>query len=377
MYEDLPAIPINPGGVVDPPSIVGRDRELALVLEALSRGGGLVLTGERRHGKTSLSRLVEAEANGLGWTVVTRSVEGMRTVESVSEALATDLVAALPQMDRIKTWLRSHADFKLGAVSVDSVTPTLDEIVGDACEHSTRLLLVLDELPICARALERAEAGAGLAFLHTLRRLREAHPRLTMLCLGSIGFHHVLPSLEGTLNNVDKHPLEPLAPDSAHELAARLLKSTQIPLATRRDLAARMTLASEGVPYYLHHLADACQRRHAQGEDLDAAVVDAVVTAAVESADDPWDLKHYVTRLPDYYGDDAPAAGAILDLVAAQPSSLASILAGLATAAPAVAGADLTAIAGRLEQDHYIVKRDGTLHFRSDIVRRAWLRWRT
>jgi hypothetical protein len=377
MYEDRPAIPINPGGVVDPRNVVGRDDDLARVVRSLERGGGVVQPGERRHGKTSFSRLVEATARERGWTVVSRSVEGKKSVDSVTEALAVDLVAVLPRMERIGTWLRSRARVEVAGVSVDRAPLALEDVLGDACQHAERLLLILDELPICARALEQAEPGAGLAFLHTLRRLRQEHPTLTMLCLGSIGFHHVVPSLGGALNDLDKQPLEPLAPDHAHELAARLLSSTEIPRSLRAELAPRMALASEGVPYYLHHLADDCQRRSARGEQLDGDAIDALVTAAIESPDDPWDLKHYVSRLPDYYGDDAPAAGAILDLVALRSSSLAAIGTGLGAAADAVASADLTGIAGRLEQDHYLVRDGGALRFRSELVRRAWLRWRT
>ena len=41
-----------------------------------------------------------------------------------------------------------------------------------------------------------------------------------------------------------------------------------------------------------------------------------------------------------------------------------------------VASADIGALVGRLEQDHYVVRADDTLRFGSEIVRRAWLRWR-
>jgi hypothetical protein len=101
-----------------------------------------------------------------------------------------------------------------------------------------------------------------------------------------------------------------------------------------------------------------------------------MVTAAIEDPDDPWDLKHYVTRLPGYYGPDAPAAGAILDLIARQPATADEIRRGLAAAPEDIGGADVGSLAGRLEQDHYLVRAAQTLRFRSEIVRQAWLRWR-
>ena len=369
-------VPITHGGVVDPAHAVGRDTDVAEVLGVLSGGESVALPGERRHGKTVLSRIVEERGQALGWTVVTRSVEGTTSVEEVTEELARDLVAVLPPLERVKAWLGSRAELFARGVRIESAPLSLEDVLAEACSHTDRLLLILDELPICARALERSQAGSGLAFLHRLRRLRQAHEPLAMLCLGSIGFHHVVPDLEGAINDMYPHSLGPLAPDDALELAVRLLKGTEVPLAARRALAPQMASASEGVPYYLHLLAGGCRRRHAAGDTLDGAAVEAMVTAAIEDPDDLWDLKHYVTRLPAYYGPDASAVGAILDLVARQPSTGVEIRRGLAVASDDVAGADVGSLAGRLEQDHYLVRAAQTLRFRSEIVRRAWLRWR-
>lgn len=197
-----------------------------------------------------------------------------------------------------------------------------------------------------------------------------------MLCLGSIGFHHVVPDLEGSVNDMYKHSLEPLAPDGALELAVRLLKGTDVPLEVRRALAPRMATLSEGVPYYLHHLAHAARRQHASGATLDAASVDGMVAAAIADPDDPWDLKHYVTRVRGYYGPKAPAVGAMLDLIAREPCTAVEIRRGLAASPDDIANADVGLLVGRLEQDHYVVRTDQTFRFRSEIVRRAWLRWR-
>ena len=374
--EDLPPVPITHGGVVDPENAVGRDADASDVLGALSVGESVTLPGERRHGKTVLSRIVEERGRALGWTVVTRSVEGTKSVDGVTEELAHDLVAVLPRLERVRAWLGSRAELSARGVRIESTPLSLDDVLEEACSHTDHLLLILDEVPICARALERSEAGSGLAFLHRLRRLRQTHGPLTMLCLGSIGFHHVVPNLEGAVNDMYKHSLAPLAPGAALELAVRLLKGTDVPLAAQRALAPRMAAASEGVPYYLHLLAHECRRGHARRATLEASTVDALVTAAIEEPDDPWDLKHYVTRVPEYYGPDAPAVGVILDLIARQPSTADAIRRGLTTASDDIASADVGSLAGRLEQDHYVVRAGQALRFRSEIIRRAWLRWR-
>ena len=53
------------GGVVPPDDVVGRLREAEEVLATLPTGGS-VLVGDRRHGKTSLSRLVQRSAAAQG-----------------------------------------------------------------------------------------------------------------------------------------------------------------------------------------------------------------------------------------------------------------------------------------------------------------------
>ena len=374
--DDLPPVPITLGGVVDPAHAVGRDADAAEILAALMTGESVSVPGERRHGKTVLSHIVEERARRLGWTVVTRSLEGSRSIDEVTDALAHDLVAALPRLERVKTWLGSRAGLAAGGVRIDATPLTLEDVLAEACSHADRLLLILDELPICARALERSDPGSGLALMHRLRRLRQSHKQLTMLCLGSIGFHHVVPDLEGAVNDMYRHSLGPLAPDGALELAVRLLNGTEVPAGLRSALAPRMAAASEGVPYYLHHLAHECRRRHAADAALDAASIDAIVSEAIADPDDRWDLKHYVTRLAGYYGLEAPATAAMLDVIAREPCSAVELRRALAAERDDVASADVGSLVGRLEQDHYVVRADDSLRFGSEIVRRAWLRWR-
>lgn len=137
-----------------------------------------------------------------------------------------------------------------------------------------------------------------------------------------------------------------------------------------------MATASEGVPYYRHHLAHECRRRHVAGATLDPASVDKMVSEAIADPDDRWDLKHYVTRLPAHYGGEAAATAAMLDVIALGPCTVAEMRRALAAESDDVVGADVGSLLGRLEQDHYVVCARDTLRFSSEIVRRAWLRWR-
>ena len=82
----LRPIPLNTGGPLAPEDVIGREREVADVFRSLA-SVGVVITGERRMGKTSLARVIARDARARGWTVVSQSAEGFTTVAEFSEAL--------------------------------------------------------------------------------------------------------------------------------------------------------------------------------------------------------------------------------------------------------------------------------------------------
>ena len=91
-------------------------------------------------------------------------------------------------------------------INPTAATRVLDEVVTAAVGAAgERLLLIIDELPLFVRELDRQRLGDGAAALHLLRRLRQQHSeRLRMLCLGSVGFHHVARNAMGALNDLDR-----------------------------------------------------------------------------------------------------------------------------------------------------------------------------
>lgn len=67
----------NPGGYIPPSEVIGRDQLLAQLWRVLKRQS-LVLTAERRMGKTSILRKMEAEAPA-GVQVVFHELEHINT----------------------------------------------------------------------------------------------------------------------------------------------------------------------------------------------------------------------------------------------------------------------------------------------------------
>lgn len=378
-------IPVNSGGGLDVENILGRDGFRDEVLDTLDRRS-VVLTGERRMGKTSVAKLVEQASPRDGWTTVRLSVEGYRSVDELTQSLLVSLARFENPLQRMARRLLERLSFNVGGVGVEPAQSRLlfeDVVTTAVAETDCRLLLIFDELPLFARALnQRDPAGdEGTAALHLLRRLREPHPGLRMLCLGSIGFHHVTRDASGVLNDTVRLRLDPLPCDAggdAEVLARCLLRGADLPQHDEVQTARAIAASVEGVPYYMHKIVEAAERR-SRSSTLDAAAIDAIVTTAITTSDDPWDLRHYRDRIPVYYGDQAPLARAVLDALASGVAiDLDSTvnLVRLDRDVEAASRDEVRDVLERLEDDHYLVRDGDRRSFAYSIVRRAWVELR-
>lgn len=212
-------IALNPGGRVDPSDVVGRDADVRAILDAL-QSTGVILTGPRRVGKTSLAGVVAHEVLTSGWDVIVQSVEGFTSVAEVAAALEARSPAARPREPE------SHREHDLRLLEC--------AVTGAVRASREKLLLILDEVPVLVRTLERAQPGKGIALLHLLRRLRQENSaRLRMMLLGSLGFHHVRAVDQGVLNDLVRVAIGPLAPEDGTFLAASLFRFSRRRARTR------------------------------------------------------------------------------------------------------------------------------------------------
>jgi type II secretory pathway predicted ATPase ExeA len=91
--------PFTPTFGVDPPRLVGRDAELALVQRALAAGAGhpgraVLITGPRGAGKTVLLNALESVAREAGWAVLSETVQPGLAEVMTSTSLPAALAAA-------------------------------------------------------------------------------------------------------------------------------------------------------------------------------------------------------------------------------------------------------------------------------------------
>lgn len=373
-------MPLALGGIPDLRNLIGRDEQADVIAELLRISHGVVLTGDRRVGKTSLARLVEARLSAQGVRVARTSAQ-RESLADFARALHDAILAATPSGAIRRELERWSVGVGAGPLTVerDRVSASLDDLVTRATKGSddVTLVLIVDEVPELARLLDAREPGSGAVLLGTLRRLRqERSGRLSMLLLGSIGFHHVSDDAPGTLNDLVQEPVGPITREDAAYLAQCLMLGARVTPADDAAVAARIALAAEDIPYYVQQIVFALSKR--RGAILPEHVTD-IVDRALTDPSDPWNLRHYRQRLQHYYGpDDTDAVETILDRFAAAPGPLTV---DEIAADPAVAGLDPRPSRSRivrwiekLEQDHYLDRVDiARSRWRSELIRRAWL----
>ena len=297
------------GGVVPTEDVVGRVRESNEVLASLPHSGA-VLVGDRRHGKTSLSRLVQRMAADQGAVVVSVSAERETYAEFVS-ALISELAPAGPvlgegtRQDPAHPHRRSRpartrqprgGDVGRPARPCDpprtgphpGVVHRRGERAGP--QPGARRARLRRHLPAPASPGPSGESGQG----------RD----------GAVRIDRVPPRLRGRAQHRQRHPQDrcrahPLRPcDLPRRVPAAGQRHAHHRPARRR---AAIAAAAENVPYYIQHLVAAARKSsHDTQVPPYPELIDLLVLDAIENPYDPWDLRHYRDRLPHYYGAGCP-----------------------------------------------------------------------
>lgn len=371
-------MPLVVGGIVRPEDVVGRFRDAEAVAASLPHSGA-VLVGDRRHGKTSLARVVQQNVAASGAVVVATSAERETYADFVA-ALAAELARLEP------AWAAELAKLRVtlsaGPVKIERdarAAAALDDLLNRAVDRADgrQVVLFIDEVTVLARNLERREPGSGDNFLHTLRRFRQEHGgRVATILSGSIGFHHVSTDAPSTVNDIRKITVGPIRHDHATYLAECLLLGARVNAADAHAVAPAIAAAAENVPYYIQHLVAASVTAARDTRALPRPdQIAGLVTRAIDDPTDPWDLRHYRDRLRQYYGHDAATIAKLLDVYAhaTGPLGVDEVLALLRAEGSAITDRDhLVSFVERLELDHYLTREDDADRFSSALIQRAW-----
>lgn len=391
MHKSNPQLKVNPGGLLTPSQVVGRDAFIKSLWRGLE-SQSILLTSERRMGKTSVMRKMTEESPP-GVCPIQRSLQGINAPEEFARALVADVEKNIPDVlsRPIVKRLRKAGVKKVGAQSVEvEFEPISEEAWKDVVIETfatieagvdERVVFLWDELPHVVDAIEgKRDPNTARDLLDVLRHVRETYPSIRMILSGSLGMHHVVDKLRSKggmwapTNDMAMVDLAPLDGGDAEYLALELLRNEAIECGDdEAAIAAAIASEVDHVPYYVHHTVAGLQReQEGTGESVDVGMAVGAIAAALAEPQDPWQLKHYVDRVPVYYPAESELAFAVLDAVAAagRPCSLGEIENLLAAQAAPPGKEQLHSLLELLCKDHYL---EPGYSFRLDLVRRAWL----
>ncbi|MCA1691105.1 MAG: ATP-binding protein [Actinobacteria bacterium] len=388
MAEPMRPIPVN-FGQPDLTHVVGREPLLDEIRSYLEHGTSVLLTGERRIGKSWIAWSLEA-APPPGWVTVYVDVEHLSTVDQFVRVVCERIIERLPMVQQLVDRLRQAGASDVKGLPLplppQEAGERLHWLIRQITEEGHRLILLLDELPILAQTLAQNERSSALLLLRTLRALRAEERGLRLVCLGSIGFHHTLADdAESKATAGDLHVIRvgPLHQEAAVMLARRLLAGIGAPSPPGDPVAEAIAAASDHIPFYEHKLVAGLDLRRRSGLPLDVDAVWSTRQAALAAGDDPWRMDHYQDRLKEYFASEARLAHGILDAIAVAGDGGIGFadLVDRVAADENVARSEIPvnrdrvrSVLRRLQLDHYVDSTgDGTFRFCFAVVHDAWV----
>jgi hypothetical protein len=381
---------INPGGYLDVEDIIGREAEIARYWRILDRQG-LVLSAERRIGKTHILRKMQARGRE-GFTIFYQELERVHSMTELVSQLYQTVGRYLPTLKKIKEkavelWTKLSID-RLGELKLPTaadswkslLTMAINDVIEVAKPENDKILLMWDELPLMLyNLLKREGADKTIQLLDLLRHLRQVHGHhLRMLFTGSIGLHLVLRSLRiagnanDPTNDMLSETVPPMSWDDSLSLSMKLVNSLAQPPAEPAALATALAREVGGFPYHLHHTADWMDQL---GRPAVVSDVSAGIDALVLADNDPAHLGYNVERIKTYYDAEIiPVAFTILDALAAadKPLGLVEITNLVHHKMPEIDENVVQDTCGLVRHDHYLTLTKAGYEFRWPLVKRWW-----
>ena len=226
-------IPITPstGGAVAPNDIVGRDKEINLFWSILEKQG-IALFAERRFGKSSILRKMEADGQK-GFIPIYKPIEGISSPEILASVL----------LDRVKEMnLIDEGVFKKIENFYNKATEVVEEVQGVKLKKleytwqkqmyylfikliekhkDKKIVIILDEFSIFLDELNNDDASIIIGFFRNITYEKDFKNIRFVYC-GSIGIDLVLDKIKNDghvigdpLNHMDKYELQPFTNENA------------------------------------------------------------------------------------------------------------------------------------------------------------------
>ena len=376
-----------------------REPELRILEQRVCEGNHVLLTGQRRMGKTSITRELGRRLTTTGgWVALFTDVGDATCPEDVIADVARAAHPILP----IRSLLGRAAIVAPRAVgAIEEVGASgfrlkiragLDagnwrshgeRLFRGCAKHDKRVLLVIDELPIFLKRMLRAEDGVTRVegFLSWLRGVLQGlgGDSPVLIVSGSIGLMPLVQRLgiPDRVNYLDPFRLGPWSREASIECFARLAKSTS--LAVDDGVAGAVYDAlGIGIPHHVQSFF-ARLRDFAAMENRDrvtVADVDKVYRTGLLGPSGQNDLAHYETRLGDALDEESRSiAMEMLAEAATQGVLTAGARVRLGELYSRVVGdahARITEILDLLVHDGFLEATGGDHGFPSRLLRDWW-----
>lgn len=375
---------VNRGGQLAPDQVVGRDRLIADLWSDLDQTS-IVLTAERRMGKTSVVKKMHRESPGplTFFQDLERVHNALEFVEEVLNQVRGHLTRRQRALQRFHDVLKAVGGAEVGGVltipegSRPHWKALLVSLVEDLMtQQAGPVVFFWDEFPQMLHNIAKEEPQDAMEILDSLRSLRQQHEQLRMVLTGSIGLHTVLASLQrqghrnAAKNDMLSVTLPPLDVEDAVALARALLEGEAI-RTDDPDVVAREVAAEVGnIPFYIHQVVGGMRTRAVK-----CGTARTIVDEGLRAPHDPWELRHYLTRIDlDYEDDDQVYALAILDVLSLSdvPLRLPELMARIKVQPGVTEDERVRELLGFLQQDHYIVRTPDGYSFRTPLIARWW-----
>lgn len=304
-----------------------REGELRVLESRVRDGNHLVMTGQRRMGKTSILRELGRRLEQKGWVFLFADVEADRDEEDVITSLAkachpiTPITSRLMRGMRRRLWTLAGKVDKVSAhqfavrfrAGLDSGNWQRhgEDLIAHCAAHDQPVLIVIDEVPIFLVRLLDQEGGARRVdeFLSWLRAVfQKGDDRLpTLILSGSIGLAPLVERLgiSDRVNYLDPIRLGPWSLEVSVRCFEALMKNYDL---SAEDGVARAVYEhlGTGVPQYVQSFF-ARLRDFVRMHDRHLITLDDVAEVYRTELLGPSgqnDLAHYEARLRDGLGDE-------------------------------------------------------------------------
>jgi len=306
-------IPITPstGGPVSPNDIVGRDKEIDLFWSILSKQG-IALFAERRFGKSSILRKMEADGQK-GFIPIYKPIEGISSPENVAAVL----------MDRVKEMsLIDESLFKILENFYNKTTEIVEEVKGIKLKKleytwqkqlhylfrkllekhkDKKIVIMLDEFSIFLDKLKKDEASTIIGFFRNIPFEKE-FKNIRFIYCGSIGIDLVLDKIKkdghnigDPLNHMYKHELQPFTNDNAKFFGKCLNLGCNLKMPD--ELIEQICSRANNIPYFIDIVFD----KISKVKEANQKAIDDAFEEILDDTKGKESIKHFYDRIEDFY----------------------------------------------------------------------------